>query len=123
MPLLKSNALLAWVAVAGFLMAAAWPSLSPSALPLLGLQALAEPHVGWPLTAVAFAMAVFLSIPTFLSRDRLLICAGFSFCLFIVVAFYASPAAAIIFAFMGGNLIRESRRADAGLGSDSASYE
>jgi hypothetical protein len=56
-------------------------------------------------------MAVFLSIPPLLSRERLLICAGFSLCLFLVVAFYASMAAAVIFAFVGANIIRENRRA------------
>jgi hypothetical protein len=65
--------------------------------------------VGWPLTSIAFALALFLSLPILLSKERLLICAGFSFCLFVVTAFYASPVAAVIFLFIGANLVRESR--------------
>lgn len=105
----RGHALLAWVGVAGFLTAAVWPSVSSSALPLLGLRNLTAPFVGWPLTVVTAAMAIFLSIPAWLSRERLLMCAGFSFCLFLVVAFYASPVAAIIFFFIGVNIVRDVR--------------
>jgi hypothetical protein len=56
-------------------------------------------------------MAVLLSFPAMLTRDQLLICAGFSFCLFMVVAFYVSPVAAVIFALIGIILVRESRPA------------
>jgi hypothetical protein len=105
----KGSAPLAWLAAIGFLFAAWWPHYSESALPLVGLQNLTNPLVGWPLTSISFALALFLSFPLFLSKERLLICAGFSFCLFVVTAFYASPVAAVIFLFIGTNLIRESR--------------
>ena len=105
------NAVLAWVAVVGFFIAASWPSISESVLPFLGLRNLSTPQIGWPLATATLVMAVFLSIPALLSRDRLLICAGFSLCLFFVVAIYVSPAGGIIFAFIGGNIIREIRRA------------
>jgi len=103
------SALLAWVAFAGFLFAAWWPHFSQSALPLVGLQNLTNPMIGWPLAVITLALALFLSLPSLLSKERLLICAGFSFCLFVVTAFYASPVAAAIFLFIGVNLVRESR--------------
>ena len=106
---LKGSAPLAWIAAIAFLFAAWWPHFSKSALPLVGLRNLSTPLIGWPLTVVALAMAVFLSFPALLTKDRLLICAGFSFCLFMVVAFYASPVAAVIFVLIGANLVRESR--------------
>ena len=103
----KGNALLAWMSVAGFLVAVSWPHFFPSELPLPGLRNLSAAHVGWPLVLVALAMAVFLSVPGWLSKERLLICAGFSFCVFLGVAFYVSPVAAILFLFIGANLVRE----------------
>jgi hypothetical protein len=57
-------------------------------------------------------MALFLSFPGFLTKERLLVCSGFSFCLFVVTAFYASPVAAGIFIFIGANLLRETRSAN-----------
>jgi hypothetical protein len=103
------SALLAWVAAAGFLFAAWWPHFYQSALPLVGLQNLTNPMIGWPLALTTLAVALFLSLPGLLSKERLLICAGFSFCLFLVTAFYASPVAAVVFVFIGANLVRESR--------------
>jgi hypothetical protein len=91
------------------LFAAWWPHFSESELPLVGLRNLSSPLIGWPLTLITFGMAFFLSFPDFLSRERLLVCAGFSFCLFVVVAFYASPVAAGIFVLIGAYLVRESR--------------
>jgi hypothetical protein len=105
----KGNALLAWVAAVAFLFAAGWPSYSDSELPLIGLQSLANPLVGWPLTLVTSVMALLLSFPSFHTRERLLISAGFSFCLFMVTAFYASPVAAVVFVLIGANLIRENK--------------
>jgi hypothetical protein len=105
----KGSAPLAWLAAIAFLFAAWWPHYSESALPLIGLRNLTNPLIGWPLAAITFAMALFLSLPAFLSKERLLICAGFSFCLFMVTAFYASPVAAVIFLFIGANLVRGSR--------------
>jgi hypothetical protein len=63
---------------------------SQSDFPLPGLQSLTTPSIGWPLALVSLAMALFLSFPPLLTRDRLLVCAGFSLCLFLVVALYAS---------------------------------
>lgn len=103
----NGNALLAWISVAGFLVAVSWPQFFPSELPLPGLRNLSAAHVGWPLVLVALVMAVFLSVPGWLSKERLLICAGFSFCMFFGVTFYVSPGAAIPFLFIGGNLVRQ----------------
>lgn len=105
----KGTAPVAWIAALFFLFAAWWPRFSSSALPLRGLRNLTDPLIGWPLAVVTFAMAVFLSFPRWLSKENLLICAGFAFCLFGVVTFYASPVAAVIFLFIGANLVRESR--------------
>lgn len=102
------NAPLAWVAALAFTIAVSWGQVSASPRPLLGLRNLTAPQVGWPLAIVTFLLALFLSCPGLLSRDRLLICAGFSLCLFVVVAFYASPVAAGIFLFIGANIIRGS---------------
>ena len=108
----KGTAPLAWVAAVAFLFAAWWPHYSDSALPLVGLRNLTHPLIGWPLTVVTLAMALFLSVPGFLTRERLLIGAGFSFCLFVVTAFYASPVAAAVFIFVAANLVREARLAN-----------
>ena len=105
----KGSAPLAWIAAIAFSFAAWWPHYSESALPLVGLRNLTNPLIGWPLALITLAMAVFLSFPKFLSKERLLICAGFSFCLFVVTVFYASPVAAVMFVFIGANLVRESR--------------
>jgi hypothetical protein len=114
----KGSAALAWVATIAFLLAAWWPHYSESALPLIGLRNLTNPLIGWPLALITLAMAVFLSFPKFLSKERLLICAGFSFCLFVVTVFYASPVAAIVFIFIGANLVRESRSPSRTLGGE-----
>jgi len=102
------NAPLAWVAALGFFIAVSWPHLSETELPLIGLRNLAAPIVGWPLAVVTLIMALFLSFPSILTRDRLLICAGFSLCLYLVVTFYVSPVAPLLLLFIGVNLIRES---------------
>jgi hypothetical protein len=91
------------------LFAAWWPHVSQSALPLVGLQNLTNPVIGWPLAVTTLGLALFLSLPSLLTKELLLICAGFSFCLFVVTAFYASPVAAVMFLFIGANLVRESR--------------
>jgi hypothetical protein len=88
----KGNAPLAWIAAFAFFIAVSWPHLSESALPFLGLRNLTTPHVGWPLALVTLFMALFLSFPSLL---------------FLVATFYVSPVAAIIFLFIGVNIIRE----------------
>jgi len=105
----KGNALLAWLAVAAYTVAAAWPHVSGGAIPLLGLRGLADGHVGVPLVLAAFVLAVFLSVPRWQSRDRRLVCAGASLCLFLVVVYAVGASAALPFAFIGGNLLRETR--------------
>jgi len=104
---LNGSAPLAWLAAIGFFIAVSWPHFSESALPLVGLRSLTAPHVGWPLTVATLIMALFLSFPRILSRDRLLICAGFSLCLFLVVTFYVSPVAALMLGFIAANIIRD----------------
>lgn len=108
---LNGNAPLAWVAFAGCFFAVLWPHFFTSEMPLPGLRNMSAPLIGWPLTVVTFAMALWLSIPALLSRDRLLIFAGFSLCMSLVVAFYASMVAAGIFIFIARNIIREQRYA------------
>jgi hypothetical protein len=105
----KGTAPLAWVAAVAFSFAALWPHYSTSALPLVGLRNLVDPLIGRPLAVVTFAMALLLSFRSFLTKERLLISAGFSFCLFVVTAFYASPVAAVVFLLIGANLVRETR--------------
>jgi hypothetical protein len=117
----RGNAALAWLAALAFFLAAVWPHIAESKLPLVGLQNLTAPLIGWPLTLVTSAMAAFLSFPTLLSRDKLLVCAGFSLCLFLVVAFYASMVAAVIFFIIAVNLIREKPPAGEGRAAGAAS--
>ena len=107
---LNGSAPLAWVAAMGYFVAVSWSHVSDSELPLLGLRSLTAPRVGWPLTIATLIMALFLSFPTILSRDRLLICAGFSLCLFVVVTFYVSPVAALLLGFIAANIIRETAK-------------
>ena len=109
---LNGNAPLAWIAALGFLFAVSWPHFSATELPLMGLRNLAVPIIGWPLSAVTLGMALFLSFPGILSRERLLICAGFSLCLYLVVTFYVSPVAPLLLLFIGVNIIRDSRQAN-----------
>ena len=115
---LKGSAPLAWLAAIGFFVAVSWPHFSESELPLMGLRSLTAPHVGWPLTVVTLIMALFLSFPSILSRDRLLICAGFSLCLFLVVTFYVSPVAALMLGFIAANIIRETIKPNSALNQD-----
>lgn len=65
--------------------------------------------VGWPLALVTLALAVCVSVPAFLNRERTLMSAGFCFCLFAVTAFYASMVAAVTFVLLGVQLVRDSR--------------
>jgi hypothetical protein len=91
-------------------MALMWPELFGTEVPLPGLRALSARTVGWPLAVIASAMAVFLSVPRLLSRDRLLICAGVALCLFGVIVVYVSPVFASVFGLIAGNIIREAKR-------------
>ena len=106
----SGNAVLAWLAVAAFATASLWPHVFEGPLPLVGLRALADLRVGVPLAACALALAVFLSVPAWNSRDRLLVCAGASLCLFGVVAYAVGASVALPFALVGGNILRETRR-------------
>src|SRR5688572_30266467 len=102
---LAGSAPLAWLAAMGSILAAAWPHLFGAEVPLPGLQSLSSPGVGWPLAVASLAMAVFLSFPRLLSRDRLLVCAGIALCLSAVIVVYVSPIFAVVFAFIAGNIL------------------
>lgn len=104
------SAPLAWLAVVGAAMALLWPEFVGKEVPLPGLRLLSARTVGWPLAVIALAMAIFLSVPRFLSRDRLLICAGVALCLFGVLVVYVSPVFALVFGFIAANIIREAKR-------------
>ena len=116
----NGNAPLAWIAALGFFIAVSWPHFSGTELPLMGLRNLAAPHIGWPLTVVTLIMALFLSFPSILSRDRLYICAGFSLCIYVVVTLYVSPVAPLLLLFIGVNIIREANRPNAEFKRDAA---
>jgi hypothetical protein len=103
------SAPLAWLAAVGSIAAVLWPHFFDAEIPLVGLRSLAVPSVGWPLGVGSFAMAVFLSFPTVATRDRLLVCAGVALCLFGVLVIYVSPVYAGVFAFIAGNIIRETK--------------
>ncbi len=105
----KGNALLAWLAAFAYGIAALWPHVFAAPLPLLGLRGLSDLHLGIPLTVVGVALALFLSVPAWTSRDRLLVCAGAALALFVFVSFAVAASAALPFAFIGGNILRESR--------------
>ena len=105
----QGNALLAWLAVAAYAAASAWPHLAGGPIPLVGLRALGDARLGVPLLAGTLALAVFLSVPAWNSRDRRLVCAGASLCLFAVVTYAVGASAALPFAFIGANILRESR--------------
>jgi hypothetical protein len=106
----KGNALLAWLAAAAYAAATTWPHVVGGAIPLVGLRGLAAPVFGLPLTGAAIALAVFLSVPAWTTRDRLLVCAGASLALFAFVCYAVGASAALPFAFIGGNILRETRR-------------
>jgi hypothetical protein len=108
----KGNALLAWLVVAAYAAAALWPHLVGGPIPLLGLRGLADVHTGLPLVLVTLALAVFLSVSRWATRDRLLVCAGAALCLFAVVAYGVAASAALPLAFIGGNILRESRHVE-----------
>jgi hypothetical protein len=110
----RSNGLLAWVAAAAFVAAAAWPSLAGSEFPLVGLRPLADPRAGWPLTGATVALAAFLSVPRLHSRRTLLACAAVTFALFLATVLFVAPAAALVFGFLTGNLVRENWRPERG---------
>lgn len=107
------NAALAWLAVAAFALAALWPHVFGREVALVGLRALGDVHIGAPLVLVALALAVFLSVRSWSTRDRLLVCAGASLCLFAVVTYAVGASAALPFALIGGNILREVRSAPA----------
>lgn len=109
----NGNALLSWLAFVAFATATAWPYLVGGPIPLLGLRGLGDAHVGLPLTLAALVLAAFLSRRAWISRDRQLVCAGAALCLFAVVTYAVGLAAALPFAFIGGNLLRETRRGSA----------
>lgn len=106
----NGNALLAWLAVAAFATATLWPHVVGGNIPLPGLRGLGDAHVGVPLLLASFALALFLSRRSWISRDRQLVCAGASLCLFVVIVYAVGAAAALPFAFIGANLLRETRR-------------
>lgn len=105
----SGNAPLAWVLALGAMAAVSWPRWFGASVPLPGLRSLEPPTVGWPFAAASLALALFLSTPRLLSRERLLVCAGMCLALCIVTAFYVSPTAGLLFGFIGGNLLREHR--------------
>lgn len=105
----NGNALLAWFAALAFAAAAAWPRFFGSDIPLVGLRALSDLRLGVPLAGVSVALALFLSLRRWATRDALLVCAGASLCLFAVVTYAVGASVAMPFAFIGGNLLRESR--------------
>lgn len=109
----NGNALLAWLAAFAFGAAALWPRAFGADIPLVGLRALSDLRLGVPLVAAALAMAVFLSVPRWTTRDALLVCAGASLCLFAVVTYAVGASAALPFVFIGGNILREARSARA----------
>jgi hypothetical protein len=90
--------------------AAAWPSLAGSEFPLVGLRPLADPRAGWPLVGATVALAAFLSAPRLHSRRTLLACAVVALALFLATVLFIAPAAALVFAFLTGNLVRENWR-------------
>ena len=104
-----ANALLAWLATLAYGTAALWPWLSDLPQPLRGLRALADPHLGLPLTLVRAARALFLAVPRWQSRDRLLVCAGASLAFCGFVALVVAVSAAVPFAFIGANILRDVR--------------
>ena len=106
----NGNALLAWLAVTAFAVATLWPHVAGSPIPLIGLRALSDARMGVPLLACALALAVFLSRPAWITRDRRLVCGGAALCLFAVVTYAMGLAVALPFAFIGGNLLREARQ-------------
>lgn len=108
---LTGSAPLAWLAAIGAVVAVSWPHLFGAEVPMPGLRGLSAPSVGGPLAVASLVLAIFLSIPRILSRDRLLVCAGVSLCLFAVLVVYVSPGFALVFAFIAGNILRETRRA------------
>lgn len=106
---MKTNAFLAWFSAAGFAFASAWPFFSDQPVPFLGLRGFSDPAIAWPLVLLTASLAVFLSMPRFHTRARLVACIFFSFGLFMAIAFLASPVAPMLLAFISGNLFRETR--------------
>ncbi|HET7670806.1 MAG TPA: hypothetical protein VFK84_10395 [Burkholderiales bacterium] len=106
---MNGNAILAWISVAGFTFASAWPLFSDQPLPFLGLRGFSSPVFAWPLVLLTASLAVFLSLPRLHTRARLVACIFISFGLFMAIAFLASPVAPMLLAFISGNLFRETR--------------
>ncbi|MBK6006116.1 hypothetical protein JJB11_08405 [Ramlibacter ginsenosidimutans] len=104
-----ASAMLAWLATLAYGVAALWPHLSDLPQPLRGLRMLADPHLGIPLTLVSAVLALFLSVPGWQSRDRLLVCAGASLAFCAFVAFAVAASAAVPFAFIGAIILRDVR--------------
>jgi hypothetical protein len=105
----SGNAPLAWIMAVGAVIAVCWPTWFGASVPLPGLRGLESPQVGWPFATASIALAVFLSIPRLLSRDRLLVCAGACLALCLVAMLYVSPMSGLLFGFVGGNILRENR--------------
>jgi peptidoglycan/LPS O-acetylase OafA/YrhL len=103
------DSLLTWAAALSFALAAAWPLLTSRSLPLLGLRALTDPRLGWPLVAGTAALAAFLSVPRWNTRSGVKAGAAIAACLFLVTAIFIAPAASIFFALLTGNLVRDLR--------------
>jgi len=99
----------AWLAALAYGTAAAWPHLVGHAIPLAGLRALGDLHVGVPLLLATLALAVFLSVPAWTTRERMPVCAGAALCLFAVVTYGVGASAALPLVFIGANILRESR--------------
>jgi hypothetical protein len=65
----SGNAVLAWLAAAVFGIAAVWPHVAGREVAPVGLRALADVHVGAPLVLVTLALAVFLSVRSWSTRE------------------------------------------------------
>ena len=107
----NGNAILAWISAAAFAFATAWAQFADTPIGFAGLREFGPPALAWSVVLVTALMALFLSLPRLHTRARLVACSAFSFLLFMVVAFFTSPVAAMLLAFISGNLFRETRLA------------
>ena len=62
---MNGNAILAWISVAGFAFASAWPFFSDQPLPFLGLRGFSDPVFAWPLVLLTASLAIFLLLRRF----------------------------------------------------------